>query len=379
MNKVSSIKGIAVVCSIITLAFISCKPETIEEPLAPLTRKLVLPNSPFNYSNIVLPEHWDNLALNLFENVPSFNETTDEGATLGRVLFHDVNLSIDQTISCESCHQQASGFSDNHQFSTGIHGAQTVRNSMTITNLSYARRFFWDRRVSGLENQVLIPIEHPEEMGLSLNDMVNRVEASSDYPPLFAAAFGDAEVTSERVARALSQYIRSIYSYRSKYDEGLVIDFTNFTEEELTVKAVFFNGETNCNQCHMTDVFYSPSAMNNGLDLEYADNGVANQTGDPQDAGEFKVVTLRNLGFTAPYMHDGRFATLEEVVEHYNSGLAAHPNITDQLTVESQIGGTPLQMGLTEEEKTALIAFLHTLDDYELMSDVRYSNPFVWE
>lgn len=379
MVKVSSIKGIALVFAAFTFGFISCKPEPIEEPLAPLTRKLVLPVTPYNYSDVQLPTHWDNDALNLFENIPSFNETTDEGASLGRVLFHDVNLSIDQTISCETCHQQAAGFSDNHRFSTGIHGAQTVRNSMTLTNMAYARRFFWDRRVNGLENQVLIPIEHPEEMGLSLEDMVTRVESSNDYPALFTAAFGDATVTSDRVARALSQYIRSIYSYRSRYDVGIENDFVNFTEEELLGKTIFFNGETKCNQCHMTDVFYSPSAMNNGLDLEYTDGGVFNQTGNPNDAGEFKVVTLRNLGFTAPYMHDGRFETLEEVVEHYNSGLAAHPNITDQLTVESQIGGTPVQMNLSEEEKAALVAFLHTLDDHELINDVRFSDPFVWE
>ncbi len=379
MFKVSSIKGMALIGAVLTIGFTSCKPEPIEEPLAPLSRKLVLPETPYNYSDVELPPHWNNDALNLFENIPSFNETTDEGATLGRVLFHDVNLSADQTISCESCHQQSAGFSDNHRFSAGIHGAMTVRNSMSLTNMAYARRFFWDRRVNGLENQVLIPIEHPEEMGLSLEDMVTRVESSSDYPPLFTAAFGDATITSDRVARALSQYIRSIYSYRSKYDVGIENNFVNFTEEELLGKDIFFNGETKCNQCHMTDVFYSPSAMNNGLDVEYADNGVYNQTGNPDDAGEFKVVTLRNLGFTAPYMHDGRFATLEEVVEHYNSGLAAHPNITDQLTVESQIGGTPVQMNLSEVEKASLIAFLHTLDDHELINDVRFSDPFVWE
>lgn len=357
----------------------SCKPEREFEPVEPLTRKLILPDTPYNYAQVDLPESWDNAALDLFENIPSFNETTDEGATLGRVLFHDVNLSIDKTISCESCHKQSAGFSDNRQFSEGINGATTPRNSMTLTNLTYSRRFFWDRRVNGLENQVLIPIEHPEEMGLSLEGMTERLNALDYYPELFTAAFGDPEVTSNRVSLALSQYIRSIHSYRSKYDEGELTDFANFTEEELLGKEIYFNGETKCNQCHMTNLFYTPGSMNNGLDLVYTDVGVQNQTGNASDEGRFKVATLRNISYTAPYMHDGRFNTLEEVIEHYNSGVQAHPNLNDQLTTDSSIGGNPVQMNLTAEEKAALIAFLRTLDDHILMQDIRYSNPFVIE
>lgn len=357
----------------------SCKPEREIEPVVPSSRVLNLPETPYNYAQADLPPSWDNDALNLFENIPSFNETTNEGATLGRVLFHDVDLSSDRTISCESCHQQAAGFSDNRQFSEGINGAVTTRNSMTLTNLSYTRRFFWDRRVNGLENQVLIPIEHPEEMGLSLEEMTDRISSSEFYPELFTAAFGDPEVTSNRVGLALSQYLRSIYSYRSKFDEGEATGFANFTEQELLGKEIYFNGETKCNQCHMTNIFYTPGSMNNGLDLVYADGGVQNQTGNASDEGRFKVATLRNLSYTAPYMHDGRFQTLEEVIEHYNSGIQPHPNLNDQLTVDSSIGGEPVQMNLSEEEKAALIAFLKTLDDHVLMNDVRFSNPFVIE
>ncbi|MDG1262245.1 MAG: cytochrome c peroxidase [Flavobacteriales bacterium] len=377
MNRSLSRSSLLLITLVISIS--SCKPDRTPDPIQPAVRTLVLPETPYNYAEITLPASWDNDALDLFENIPSFNETTDEGATLGRVLFHDINLSSDQTISCESCHHQSSGFSDNNQFSEGINGAMTTRNSMTLTNLSYTRRFFWDRRVNGLENQVLIPIEHPEEMGLFLEEMTTRLSALDYYPALFTAAFGDPEVTSNRVGLALSQYLRSIYSYRSKFDEGEATDFANFTDQELLGKEVYFNGETKCNQCHMTNIFYTPGSMNNGLDLVYSDGGVQNQSGNASDEGRFKVATLRNLSYTAPYMHDGRFNTLEEVIEHYNSGIQAHPNLNDQLTVDSSIGGEPVQMNLTDEEKAALIAFLRTLDDHILMNDIRFSDPFVIE
>lgn len=361
---------------LIAFGIISCKKEkpSIQEDES--IKKPTLPSTPYNYSQIDLPDYFSSGVLTFFESVPSSNPTTDAGATLGRVLFYDTQLSADGSVSCGSCHQQANAFAAGTAFSEGIGGATTVRNSMALFNLRYSRRFFWDRRVNGLEAQVLIPIEHPDEQALDLDLAVERISSISYYPELFEMAFGDAEVTSDRISRALSQFIRSMLSYRSKYDSGLANDFADFTEEELTGKDLFFNGETRCNQCHMTALFYTPGSMNNGLENPYSDLGVGAISGNSADNGKFKVVTLRNLGFTAPYMHDGRFSTLEEVVNHYNGNIVQQPNLDDRLTVGFVIGGTPIDPGLSEEEVSALVSFLRTLDDSYFVSDEKYADPF---
>ena len=165
-------------------------------------------------------------------------------------------------------------------------------------------------------------------------------------------------------------------SYRTPYDEGFADDFAQLTQLERDGKALFFNGQTKCNHCHMTVNFFNRDARNNGLDVVYADNGLGVVTGDPADNGKFKVPSLRNVELTAPYMHDGRFNTLEEVVEHYNSGVQQHPNLDDRLTVDGHTGGTPLQLGLTEYDKQALIAFMKALTDTPMITDVRFSDPF---
>ncbi|MCC7501502.1 MAG: cytochrome-c peroxidase, partial [Flavobacteriales bacterium] len=184
-------------------------------------------------------------------------------------------------------------------------------------------------------------------------------------------------ITSERISLALAQFVRSIVSYRTRYDEGEANSFADYTPLELSGKALFFSQETRCNQCHMTANFFTPGSMNNALDLEYVDNGVGERTGDPADNGKFKVPSLRNVEVTGPYMHDGRFGTLEEVVEHYNSGLKPHAFIDDRLTTDMTIGGTPYQLALTTYEKQALVAFLKTLTDEPLLVDPRVADPFV--
>lgn len=335
-----------------------------------------LPDQVYGYALPELPSHFDSPALDLFLSIPADNPITDAGATLGRVLFYDRRLSASYSVSCGSCHHQEHGFADTRAQSQGHAGGRTRRNASHLVNQFYVRRQFWDQRANTLEDQVLMPIEDPLEMGLDLEALSLRLQATGYYPPLFEAAFGDAAITPERVSRALSQFVRSIVSYRSRYDEGEANGFASFSQQELDGKALFFNAATRCNQCHMTANFFTPQTMNNALDVVYADNGLGERTGDPADHGKFKVPSLRNVAVTGPYMHDGRFQTLEEVVEHYNSGLKPHSNIDDRLTVDNTIGGTPYRLQLSAAQKQSLVAFLRTLTDEPLLTDTRYADPF---
>lgn len=345
-----------------------CRPKEEVLPTTPASPKPVLPDTPYSYGSDEMPPSFLAPGLQFFEFIPSDNFTTDEGATLGRVLFYDRNLSANRTVSCGSCHIQEYAFSDPRTFSAGFEGELTPRNSMGLFNKQFERHMFWDRRVPTLEDQVLVPLEDEREMGMTLEAVIERVEAAPYYEELFVAAFGDAAVTEERIAKALAQFVRAIQSFDSRYEQGLANDFANWSEQELLGKTLFFNGETRCNQCHMTAHFFSPAPSNNGLDEVYTDEGAGE--------GYFKTPTLLNIALTAPYMHDGRFATLEEVLEHYNTGIASHPQLSDQLTEELNVGGTPIQLNLTENEKAALVAFLHTLTDESMVTDPRYSDPF---
>ena len=210
---------------------------------------------------------------------------------------------------------------------------------MHLVNQMYSRRQFWDLRAETLEAQVLMPIQDSIEMGMTLNGAMGRVQERPYYRALFNAAFGDDSITPDRVSRALAQFVRSIVSYRTRYDVGMQSGFADFN-------------------------------------ADYADNGSGEITGNGEDNGKFKVPSLRNVAISGPFMHDGRFNTLEEVVEHYNSGIRAHPDLDDRLTVEGVIGGTPLQMQLSAYDKQALVAFLGTLTDEPLVHDPRFSDPF---
>ncbi len=340
-----------------------------------------LPATPYNYANIALPAHLESAALQQADNTPGDNPTTDEGATLGRVLFYDTRLSLNQTISCASCHQQEHGFSDPDAFSTGFDGGLTGRNSMSMINMRFYRRGngFWDERADSMEDQALMPIQDAVEMGMTLENVVTRLEATTFYADLFEDAFGTPEITSERIGKALAQFGRSIVSYQSRYDEGRAqvtpfLPFPNFTEQENRGKQLFFNNQTNCSNCHVTDAFIAERPRNIGLDSVTTDPGLGGVSGNVNDEGEFKVPSLRNVGLTAPYMHDGRFATLEEVVDFYNDGVQPHPNLDGFLRVG--IGGPPVRMNLSADDRAALVAFLHTLTDSTLATDERWSDPF---
>ncbi|MEO1021722.1 MAG: cytochrome c peroxidase [Bacteroidota bacterium] len=355
--------------------------ESADQSLSQLSDYLNISEEPFNYSNPDLPDYFT-IGINAdLDHTPAGNPVTDWGATLGRVLFYDTQLSANNTLSCASCHKQNEGFSDQITLSVGFEGGETGRNSMGLSNARYyeSGHFFWDERAESLEEQVLLPIQDPVEMGLSLEELVARVSNQSYYPVLFTQAFGDDEITTDRISRALSQFVRSIVSYQSKYDEGRALvnrpndDFPNFTELENLGKRLFFSPETQCSNCHVGDVFVGDRARNNGLDAMLTDFGVGGVSGNNNDNGEFKTGSMRNIEHTAPYMHDGRFATLEEVVEHYNSGVQNSPDLDNRL----RVNGQPRQLNLTEQEKEALVLFMKTLTDIGLSSDPKYSNPFI--
>lgn len=337
------------------------------------SQALALSPTPDNYALPSLPAHFLTRQIIAQDNTPAGNPVTDRGATLGRVLFYDKRLSANNTTSCASCHQQEHGFSDPRQFSIGFLGGETGRNSMGLTNAKHYERehFFWDERSQTLEEQVLEPIQNEVEMGLTLAELVTKVSAERYYAELFTSTFGDAVMTSERIALALAQFIRSIISTESKFDLGRSSNFSNFSPDESQGRQIF-NGQGRCDNCHGTDNFVPDNVFNNGLENPYTDPGIGAITRRQQDLGKFKVPSLRNIALTGPYMHDGRFRTLEQVVEFYDSQVVNHPNLAPQLRNNNR----PIRLNLSEAEKRALVAFLHTLTDTNLATDPKYSDPF---
>jgi cytochrome c peroxidase len=366
--------------------FPACKKENTTNPTEdPVAAVLNLPATTDNYANPTLPAYLTTPPVIGQVNTPAANPITNNGATLGRVLFYDKNLSINNTISCASCHKQANAFSDPVVKSTGFNGGLTGRNSMSLVNAMYYPngRFFWDQRAATLEEQVLIPVQDLVEMGMTLPALETKLKTLAYYPPLFQKAFGDNSITSDRISKALSQFTRSLISYRSKYDAGRSsfppgplapnTNFTNFTLEENRGMQIFLTGQGGCVPCHGTETFTAPQEKNNGLDLTTTDRGFGAVLNNTALDGTFKVTTLRNVELTPPYMHDGRFATLEQVVEHYSSGVKNHPNLSPQLKLPN---GQPRLANLTPQDKAALVAFLKTLTDNTIATDVKYSNPF---
>ena len=352
---------------------------TTDDDILALT--LNLPTTLFNYANIPLPGFFLNNDLRNEDNTPNNNAITDHGATLGRVLFYDKKLSANNTISCASCHDQANGFSDSNTLSFGFNGGLTGRNSMGLSNAKYYNngRFFWDERAATLEDQVLMPIQDAVEMGLTLDELVAKVGAEEYYRILFTRAFGDGTITSDKISLALAQFIRSMVSYESKFDTGLAqtnnpqANFPNYTQSENLGKNLFFSNRTRCSDCHDTNAFVGDQARNNGLDAVLTDLGVGGVSGNNNDRGEFKVGSLRNIELTAPYMHDGRFATLGQVIDHYDNGVQNSQDLDNRL----RNGGGVRRLNLSPAERQGLIDFLLTLTDPNFTSDTKYSNPFI--
>jgi len=366
----------------------------------------LMPTPPFDYAPDLPESHLGPLVTG-YDNTPVDNATTDAGAALGRVLFYDRRLSANGTIACASCHRQDHGFGDPEPASRGFEGGRTTRHAMPIIDARFYApgRFFWDERAETLEQQVLMPIENEVEMGMSLEAVVERLEATTYYAPLFEAAFGDAEISADRVSRALAQFVRSLVSYRSRWDlavaqvDSIAGDLPGFTEEENRGKELFFGQHDPttrglCGACHLRDnelaprdpdlpplpetnvaAFFMDRPRSNGLP-DPDDQGVAEISGVATDAGLFKSPSLRNVALRPPYMHDGRFPTLEAVVDFYDHAIAPTPTLDPILRNPN---GSPIRLDLTPADRAALVAFLRTLTDASLATDPRFSDPFPGE
>ena len=319
----------------------------------------------------------------LWDTQPDDNRTSNAGATLGRVLFYDKRLSSTNTVSCSSCHVQSHGFASPQRFNSGALGVPLKRNSMALTNVRYQIHESWfsDMRVHTLRDLVLMPIENSEELGNSLELLEAKLAATDFYPALFETAFGTRQVTRERISRALAQFMQALISYRAKVDRALN-PMTNdpwdppsvLNPQELRGFEIFTASFANCSLCHEVHVQTNVWQANNGLDVVPADPGVQN-AGLQRDGstGIFKAASLRNIALTAPYMHDGRFNTLREVIDHYDHGIKDSPNLDGILR---DFNFQPRRMNFTGADKDALEAFLRTFTDNEFLNDPKFSDPF---
>lgn len=309
--------------------------------------------------------------------IPVDNPLTVEGIALGKKLFYDKMLSADNSVSCASCHFQEHAFSDTKALSTGVGNLEGKRNAMPLFNLGWnevfnnsVHRFFWDGRKIDLENQVLGPITDPLEMNQDLAELEQELRNNKEYPGLFKKAFGTDSITMRLVMYAIAQFERTLISSNSKFDKYTRGE-VQLSEKEMRGLTIFKTEKGDCFHCHGNDMspfFTDFKFHNNGLDATPKDAGLGAITGEAADMGLFKTPSLRNLSFTAPYMHDGRFKTLEEVIEFYNSQTKEGATTDEVIRKHFPNGG----LNLTEEEKSDLLAFLHTLDDYEFLKDPRY-------
>jgi len=371
--------------------FSSCKKDKIDisyerytpEDYAVLSQTLNIENDLLDYT-FEFPKYYNSRSLSFDSDL----------ATLGRVIFYDKNLSDDRTISCASCHKQELAFADDVAFSKGVLNRVTSRNSLALGSVfNFAEYygdaasgripFFWDNRANTVQEQARQTFANEQEMNMPMHKVLERVNENDYYQILFKETFGDSNTTEDRVLDAISEFVNSMSSYRSKYDEELDkhyentfnltniagVNFSGFTTAENLGKDLYVS---NCGNCHgAINGFPAEVKANNGLDMEYDDQGIGEMSGSSQN-GVFKVPTLRNIEMTGPYMHDGRFVTLEEVVDHYSNGVQNHPNLSSQL----KQGGQAKAFNFTQGEKDALIAFLNTFTDEKSLTDTKYSDPF---
>jgi cytochrome c peroxidase len=298
-------------------------------------------------------------------DLPRDNPLTGEGVALGSKLFFDRQLSSNDRLSCAACHRPNDALSDPRRFSRGVNGAIGTRNAPALENLAWKSSFFWDGRAAKLREQVLQPIQNPIEMHDTLADVVAKISADNNYPRLFANAFGSPEITSDKIARALEQFLLVQVSFNSKYDR-VMNGQTNFTAQEQRGFELFnteydpYHGQygADCFHCHGGVLFQSQTFANNGLDAAFYDLGRYKITKRAGDEGKFSVPSLRNVAITAPYMHDGRFRTLDEAVKHYCIGMKRSATLDPNLAKHPD-GGVPLGA----DDQRALVAFLQTLTD----------------
>jgi len=395
MNFIKKIASLSIVMLFI-IGIYSCSktqlPNTSKEAL------LNLPETPYNYSE-EFGSHFGDV-LSGSKNI-DFDVQHNKKIELGRVLFYDKKLSVNNTTSCASCHIQENAFSDNVALSKGFRDAETFRNSIPLFNDAFDDRFFWDNSVRSLESQVLLPIGNHIEMGIEdHNYLIEKLSLVDYYNNMFVEAYNNTNINTSYIQDALSKFIASIFSKGSKYDEGYENNFADFSAQERLGLSLYF--KSGCNGCHNLEVnesllsfsFKRTELFNNndfrnelglsgstianiGLDLEYSDEGVGN--------GSFKTPSIRNVELTAPYMHDGRFETLEEVIEHYNEEIQPHTSLDCRLTgncnsyedaTPNANTNEPIKFDFDKDEQEALVAFLKTLTDNELINSPLYSDPF---
>ncbi len=305
--------------------------------------------------------------------IPTNNPLTKEGVALGRKLFYEKLLSGNNTQSCGSCHNQTLAFSDNgNRFSRGIDGIEGHRNAQPIINIGFNLHFFWDGRASSLEIQALEPVPNPIEMHQSWPAAVAKLKQNENYKKEFYSAFGTDDFDSTHVAKALAQFMRTLISSNSRVDKKIRYEI-DLSPSELNGLVIFQTERGDCFHCHNMDggrLFTDNRFHNNGLDSVFTDQGRYTVTGNPADMGKFLTPTLRNIALTAPYMHDGRFQTLEEVVEHYNSG--GKPSAT----VDPLMKHVGTGLNLSDQEKADLVAFLKALTDSTFITNPDFSDPF---
>jgi cytochrome c peroxidase len=295
------------------------------------------------------------------ETAPADNELTEERAQLGKRLFFDVRLSRTGEVSCSSCHQQQHAFADPNAVSQGVAGRVGTRNAPALTNSAWGVSFFWDGRSPTLEDQAGRPIEDPSEMDASLPDIVEELRQDAEYSASFLAAYGS-EPSELSLRQALASFVRTLVSANSAYDRFLRGDEQALGAAEQRGKALFFGERGECFHCHSPGMLTNEGFFNNGTFEEGGDIGREAITERLGDRGKFKVPGLRNVAVTAPYMHDGSLATLEDVLEHYAAGGRGHPSTDPQIK--------PLQ--LSKSEKRDLLAFLEALTDEAFLSDARF-------
>jgi cytochrome c peroxidase len=323
--------------------------------------------------------------------VPDDNPLTREAVELGRRLFYDPRLSANGKVSCSTCHIQRLAFTDGRTNSVGVSGRPLEFNSMSLANLMWGpQHFFWNGRAPTLEEQALVPLQHADEMAQDLGRLVKELAADARYRELFETAYG--EISPAAIARALASFERTLISSNSRYDQFLRGEITLHAQEELGRKLFMAHPDVkvslrgaNCIDCHSQFLTSGSSGRydgfsNNGLDDEaHLQPGLQALTGKPEHRGMLKVPSLRNIALTAPYMHDGRFNTLEEVLDHYDSGIKNSSTLS-ALIVEADNKGAAaagrISLHLTAAEKTAIIAFLRTLTDQEFVTAERFSDPF---
>ncbi len=362
---------VTIISLLVSILVLSCQKD--ENPVPVESDLTSIPYNPISYTPQI-PSTFPGMVQ------PEDNKMTVDGIELGRKLFYDPILSVDSTLSCSSCHNQSANFTDNLDFSFGVNQARTLRSSMSLVDIGYHQDgLFWDGRSATIEELSLLPIIDPLEMQNTWEKVESDLRSHPKYPADFRKAFGitqRADINRDLATKAIAQFLRSMVSSGNAKFDRFFRGEIGMTEQEIDGYLMFFDlrpGElpdAECGHCHAAPLFTTNEFFNNGITESpdfngFPDKGRGAITGDPTDNGKFKVPSLRNIVLSPPYMHDGRFQTLEEVIDHYNSGGKFSPNKHPLIA----------PLGMNEYQKEAILAFLHTLTDTTFLQNPAYSDP----